>query len=414
MAHAIKRRFIYTLFLFLIVPISAVLAQDPAGESEKPPIPIININNGAPIPLVIARPIAESKAMDADGSWYPAFVFEYLFFRLDAVNQFQVVYPDTLCTQFSDYCAFGQSAPSRQSYFSQARKFNASFVLFPEFKTEKKSKTVEFTITLQSIENDDKRIVVKASCDKEKSDEGLDSCISQLIASAGMSLESHTAKFLRTKIVGSGKCERLVGSSVVTMNKSSIQNHAKIADDLKKCSDQENQSYLSYYLGALEFAKAGRFENAALLMKDLIFRLGPVYPNLYPLAARFFRLAEQNENAMQMIKVCEGLNLKTNPIIIEKALVLEALGDWANAETAYQEVLTIDQGNFNALLFLMRKYNKDEKADEALKLSQVFEAKYPDNGMGYLEKGKSFIILKQTKNAQSALSRASGLLSGNA
>jgi len=411
MAHALKRLIFYTFFGFLIVPIFPAFAQDQATEPEKTPIP--NITNGAPISLIIARPSEGSKTMDVDFSWFPAFALEYLIFRLDGIGQFHVVYPDTLCDQFPDYCAFGQSPPSRQSYFTQARKCNASFVLFPEIKMEKKSKALELSITLQSVDNDDKRVECKASCEKDKFNEGMDSCIAQLISAAGISVESYTAKFMRTKIVGSGKCERLVGTSVVAMNKSSNQNHAKIAEDLKKCSDQESQSYLAYYLGALEYAKAGRFESAALLMKDLIFRLGPVYPNLYPMTARFFRLAEQNENALQMIKVCEGLNLKTDPIILEKALVLEALDDWTNAEAAYQEVMTIAPGNFNALLFLMRKYNKDQKADEALKLSQIFEDKYPENGRGYLEKGKSFIILKERKNAQSALSRAAGLLPGN-
>ena len=243
--------------------------------------------------------------------------------------------------------------------------------------------------------------------------EGLDSCISQLITGAGIAPENYTAKFLRTKIVGLGKCDRLIGTSMMASNKSSGQNHLKIAEDLKKCIGQEQQSYLAYYLGSLEYAKAASFENAALLLKDLIFRLGPTYPNLYPLGARYFRLAEKNENALQMVKVCEGLGLKTNSLVMEKALILEAMDDWENGEKAYEEVMTIDAGNFNALLFLMRKYNKDQKATEALKLSQIFEAKYSGNGRGYLEKGKSLLILKQTKEAQSALSRAAGLMPDN-
>ena len=84
-----------------------------------------------------------------------------------------------------------------------------------------------------------------------------------------------------------------------------------------------------------------------------------------------------------------------------------------NAESAYQEVLTIDPDNYNALLFLMRKFNNDQKAQEALNLSRNFESKFPDDGKGFLEKGKSYMILKETKNAQSALSRAAGLMPSN-
>jgi tetratricopeptide (TPR) repeat protein len=131
------------------------------------------------------------------------------------------------------------------------------------------------------------------------------------------------------------------------------------------------------------------------------------------MCARYFRLAEKNENALQMVKVGEGLNLKTNSLTLEKALVLEALEDWDNGEKAYQDVLAIDADNYNALLFLMRKYNKDQKADEALSMSKIFEAKYSDNGREYLEKGKSLLVLKQTREAQTALLKAASLLPDN-
>ena len=411
MANAVKRRFLL-IFFFSAVFARGAFSQD-APVAPEPEKTLIPINNGAPIPLILARPVDVSKSSDADFSWFSAFALEYLVFRLDAVSQFQIVSPDTLSSNFHEYLSFNQAPPSRQSYISVARKFNASFVLYPDYKIEKKSKTLQFSLTLQSIDNDDKRVLCSSSCDVEKCDEGLDSCISQLITGAGIAPENYTAKFLRTKIVGLGKCDRLIGTSMMASNKSSGQNHLKIAEDLKKCIGQEQQSYLAYYLGSLEYAKAASFENAALLMKDLIFRLGPTYPNLYPLGARYFRLAEKNENALQMVKVCEGLGLKTNSLVMEKALILEAMDDWENGEKAYEEVMTIDAGNFNALLFLMRKYNKDQKATEALKLSQIFEAKYSGNGRGYLEKGKSLLILKQTKEAQSALSRAAGLMPDN-
>ena len=410
MAEGIRRCLFYTFFVFSLTPNWWIFAQDEAA-AEKPLIPI---NNGAPISVIIARPADVSNASESDFSWFSAFSLEYLFFRMDAVSLFRVVDPETLSVQLHEYGAFNRSPPSRQAYVSLARKNNVSFVLYTEYKAEKKSKTLQLSLALQSIDNNDKRALCSASCDIEKPDEGLDSCMAQLVTGCGIAPESYTAKFLRTKISGSGKCDKLIGTTIIASPKASEATHFKLAEDLKKCAAQEPQSFLAYYAGAREYAKAAKFENAALMLKDLIFRLGPVYPDLYPLASHYFRLAERNENALQMIKVCEGLNLKTDILVLEKALVLEALDDWENAERAYEEVMTIDPGNFHALLFLMRKYNKDHKASDALKLSQLFEAKFPDNGPEYLEKGKSLVMLKQVKAAHAALSKAATLMPDNA
>jgi len=397
----------YILLAFSVFPFADVFCQDEAPVAEKTIVPI---NNGEPVSFVIARPADISKS-SGNEDWFPAFSLEYLFFRLNAIGNFTVVDPETLSTQIREYYAFNHTPPSRQEYIDAAKEFNASFVLYPEYKIDKKN-ALQFSMTLQSVNNSDKKVICSYSCDIEKADEGIDSCINQLIVGIGITPENYTAKFLRTKIVGSSKCEKLIGTSLISSRKAQGKNHAKIAEDLKKCASQE-QAFLADYLGSLEFAKASGFENAALLMKDLIFNLGPVYPALYPLAAQFFRLADQNENAMQMVKVAEGLNLKTNRLVLEKALVLEALNDWDNAERAYQEVMTIDAGDFHALLFLMRKYNKDKKASDALSLSRIFEAKYPDNGYGFLEKAKSLIIDGQSKAAQTALAKAETLLPDN-
>ena len=157
MANAVKRRFLL-IFFFSAVFACGAFSQD-APVAPEPEKTLIPINNGAPIPLILARPVDVSKSSDADFSWFSAFALEYLVFRLDAVSQFQIVSPDTLSSNFHEYLSFNQAPPSRQSYISVARKFNASYVLYPDYKIEKKSKTLLFSLTLQSIDNDDKRVL---------------------------------------------------------------------------------------------------------------------------------------------------------------------------------------------------------------------------------------------------------------
>jgi Flp pilus assembly protein TadD len=374
------------------------------------PVPTIEFSGDAPVSLVIGRPADNSKSFDSDNPWVSAFCHEFLLFRFGAIGRFKVENPDYVSQQISQYNSYSDNAPNKQAYISYAKKMNISYILFLEFTIEKNTKKLQFNLALESVAND-KKALSSASCDMDKIDEGLDSCVRQAINLCTPAPESYTLKFLKTKIIGSSKSAKLIGASRIASYKSD-KNHLKFAEDLKKISTQE-QSFLALYAGAREFAKAKKFEDAALMLKDLIFNLGPCYPDLYALAAKNFRMAQKYEDALQMIKVCEGLNLETNDLVLEKAIVLEARDDWNNAETAYREVLTFDENNRNALIFLMRKANKDKQTDEALKLSAAFERQYPEDGMVCLEKGKALMAMKQMKNAQSSLNRAISLMPDN-
>jgi tetratricopeptide (TPR) repeat protein len=401
--------------LWGIVSIANIPANAQDDESEAPaapaaPIPTIEFSGNSPAPLVVARPMDNSKGFDSDNAWVSAFCHEFLLFRFGAIGRFKLQDADSVALQVRRYNSYGDEAPSKQAYVSYAKKMNISYVLYMDLSIEKAAKKVQFNLSLESVEND-KKASGSASCDWEKMDEGIDSCVRQVITLCTPPPENYTLKFLKTKIVGSMKSAKLIGMSRIASYKSD-KNHLKFAEDLKKISSQE-QSFLALYVGSREFSKAGSFENAALLLKDLIFNLGPSYPILYALAAKNFRRAQKYEDALQMVKVCEGLNLKTNELTLEKALVLEARDDWNNAESAYREVLTFDENNYNALIFLMRKANKDLQADEVLKLAASFERQYPEDGRVCLEKGKANMTLKQTKNAQTSLSRALSLMPDN-
>jgi tetratricopeptide (TPR) repeat protein len=397
------------IVMWTFAPIYAQDEESGAPAEPAAPIPTIELSGSAPTPLIVARPMDNSKG-DPDNPWVSAFCHEFLLFRFGAITRFAMENPDSLGLQIRRYNSYGDDAPGKQSYLSYAKKTNIPYVLYLDFTIDKGTKKLQFNLALESVGND-KKALASASCDMDKIDEGLDSCVRQVVNQCTPPPESYTLKFLKTKIIGSIKSAKLIGSSRIASFKSD-KNHLKFADDLKKISSQE-QSFLAQFVGAREYAKAGKFEDAGLMLKDLIFNLGPSYPILYAVAAKDFRLAQKYEEALQMIKVCEGLNLKTNDLTLEKAIVLEARDDWNNAENAYREVLSFDANNYNALIFLMRKANKDQQADEALKLSTVFERQYPEDGRELLEKGKANMTLKQAKPAQSSLMRAISLMPDN-
>jgi tetratricopeptide (TPR) repeat protein len=398
------------ILLFTFVPNVVAQDEEEAPAAPAAPIPTIEFSGNSPVSLVIGRPMDNSKSFDPESPWISAFCHEFLLFRFGAIGRFSVASPDSIALDMPKYVEYNANAPAMQAYVSYAKKMNMAFTLFLDYTYDKGGRKLQFNLTLESADND-KKALASASCDMEKIDEGLDSCVRQIITLCTPPPESYTLKFLKTKIVGSAKSAKLIGMARIATYKSD-KNHTKFADDLKKISTQE-QSFLAQYVGAKEYAKANNFESAALLLKDLIFNLGPSYPILYALAAKDFRMAQKYEEALQMVKVAEGLNLKTNELILEKAIVLEARDDWNNAEAAYREVQTFDANNYNALIFLMRKANKDQQSDEAIKLAAQYERLYPENGRVLVEKGKAMAATKQLKNAQTSLSRAVSLMPDN-
>ena len=398
----------YIIGLFLAFGFS--FAQDPVSINDK----AANGRESARITLIVARPSTSSKSDLQDLSWVPAFAHEFLLFRLGVINQIRIVDPDTLAVQMRGYASYKETPPSKQAYLSFAKKINATHVLFTEFQSDRSSKSLKFSLTaLPAADESNSSLRGESSAGIDKADAGLDSCVSQLLKAWEIQPEDYAARFYRLSITGSGKCDKAAGNELVAASSSKEPNHKKLAEDLKKCSSQDPQAFLMYYLAALEYAKAHDYEDAGLALKDLIYKLGPVYPSLYPRAAHYFRLCEKFEDGLQMVKLCEGLNLQSGNLAEEKAMLLEGLEDWDKAQQAYQELLSSDPGNYHALLFLMKKSNRDKEYDKAVKYADAFLQNYPNDGPAFLEKSKALVAQNRLDEAQMPLTRAAILLPGN-
>ena len=391
---------------------TALFSQDLALSSDMSGIDAAAAGSSAPqAVIIVARPIGAAKGRASEFSWIDAFVHEYLLFRLQAINQIRIVDPDSLLAHISDYRNYKAGRSSDAQYRSSAQSFQATHILKVESQVSKGNSTVQFTfITLSAGAGGSETRLKSRNCNIDKIDEGLDSAITQLISELSIEIDQYGSKFLKTKIAGSGKCNKEIGNQVIEIYKNIKPNHKKAADELKKCALQDDGALLAYFVSNQEYVKAGDYENAAVSLKDLIFKLGPSYAGLYPIAARYFRLSDQLENALQMIKVCEGLGLSTNALVLEKAALFEAMEDESNTTRAYEDVLTFDPSNFNALLFLMHEYNKLSAPDRALGYATSFIQAYPSDGRGELEAGRAYLAQQQNSKAMTALTRAADML----
>ena len=408
-----KIRFPYNIgpiCLFFACLGSLVFAQDPVSINDKG-----SFGRQSPkITLIVARPAAASKNDMRDFSWVSALSHEFLLFRLGVINQIRIVDPDTLAVQIRGYGSYKELPPSKQSYLSYAKKMQATHVLFPEFESDKSNKSFKFSLKVLSVADENNSdLRGESTCSIEKADACMDSCISQLLKAWDIQPEDYAVRFFKLPITGSGKCDKSAGNDLVAASSSKEPNHKGIAEDLKKCYSQDPQAFLMYYMAALEYAKAGDYGNAGLSLKDLIYKLGPVYPALYKRAARYFRLCDKFEDGLQMVKVCEGLNLPSDNLVEEKALLLESMEEWDNAQQAYQDLLASDPDNYHALLFLMRKSNRDKEFDKALKFADALLKNYPGDGQAFLEKSKALVAMNRFEEAQTPLTRAAILLPNN-
>lgn len=399
-------------FLLLCALWSAVGAQDSARICDE------QVQSASRKTIVIARPGVEGLGGgNQESSWIPSFIESFLYFRLGAVQQLVIVSPDTIAAQLSAAEGVGAAVSGEQGlakYSVIAKNMNASFLLNTELNQTKGKKPVRFSLVLIGVQDgkaDTFAInIPPLENPAENIEAALDSCVNKMLLGSSISLLPREKKLLGINIVGPGKNAKAIGSALSGIKTLKGKEHENVAQDLKKLVSQDPKVYLAYYAGAQEFARASRYGDAALLLRDLIMKIGPNYPALYPLAARNFRLSDNNEDALQIVNMAQGMKLTTDALLLEKALVFEALEDWDKAGNAYHEVLVCDSTNYDALLFMTKKFNKENRSFEALALAKQITSNYPNQGVGFLEMGKCLIGLKQGAEAKRALERAGELL----
>jgi tetratricopeptide (TPR) repeat protein len=413
--------FLFTAMLFLTLQFG-LYAQEKLSlnnslksSSTEPVVTEIDVPAQEKAVLMVARPSSSDKRSNPEFPWISSFVHEYILFRLGAVTEIKLVNPDTLTSMISSYRSYKEPAVSESPYLSKYEYVNASHLLMTECKIQKNNSAVQFSMKVVPVRDQGNIISVNSStCELNKIDECLDACITQVIS--GLQIEPSAAfqKFIKTRVAGDGKCDKAIGSAVLSVYGNKKQNPKNSAEDLKKCANQGENTLLAYYLSSQYYAKAGDYANAATILKDCIFKLGPTDAALYPICAKYYHKTDKLENALQMIKVAEGLKLVTNDLVVEKALLLEAMEEDDDAAGAYRDVLKFDPSNFDALLFLMHKANKDKDFTAALEYANTFRQLYRDDGRGDLEAGKAYFAVLQLPDAQSALTRAADILTANA
>ncbi|MBN1128998.1 MAG: tetratricopeptide repeat protein [Chitinispirillaceae bacterium] len=365
--------------------------------------------------IMVARPAAGDTKISQEFAWIAPFLHEFVLFRLGAVAGIRLIEPDTLAVAVSGYRSYQTAAPAPSVYLSKADAHDVTHLLVPGFRLQNNNRAVTFSMVVIPVNGQGNEISVQSSAvELNKIDEGIDASVAQLLS--GLRIEGSPAvqKFMKTRIAGGGKCDKSIGSAVAVLYGEKKQNPKNTADELKKCAGQDESAPLAFYLSARYYAAASDYDNASKVLKDLIFKLGPTNAALYPLCASYFRKAKKQQEALGMVKVAEGLNLVTNDLILEKALLLEEMEEEDDAAAAWREVLSFDPSNFNALLFLMQKSNSSQDATGAIDYANRFRQRYPNDGRGDLEAGKAYLAVMQYPDAQAALAKAADILTADA
>lgn len=399
-------------FLFLLI--STLLST--AGAQDSVRICDEQIQSSSRKTIVIAQSEGVDLLASQESSWIPSFVEAFLYFRLGAVQQLVVIPSDTIVSRLSAMGSDTTAFPGERGlpkYLSVAKNINASYLLYTQFKPAKTRKSAIFSLSLIGTQNggtDTFTVSAPLENPAENIEAALDSCVNRMLLGSSVSLLPREKKLLGVNIVGPARNAKIIGTALANIKTLKGKEHENVAQDLKKLVGQDPKAYLAYYAGAQEFARASRFGDAALLQRDLILKIGQNYPALYPLAARNYRLADNNEDGLQIVNMAQGMKLTTDALLLEKALIYEALEDLEKAGNAYQEVLACDSTNYDALLFMTKKYNKENRSFEALTMAKLITSNYPNQGIGYLELGKCLVGLKQTSEARTALEKAADLM----
>ncbi|MBD3321195.1 MAG: tetratricopeptide repeat protein, partial [Chitinivibrionales bacterium] len=357
-----------------------------------------------PVTVLIARPEDASFESTEDNKWFGALCDALFYFKFSGSGYIDAVPRDTVESNINQFFNLSRRL-AEPDYKDLVKKFDVRYIIMQNYEVMRDN--VQYLAEMISVEQSKVISTFEKTSPLSSLPRELDSCIIQFHRAAGLELKPAHARFLRTPLISSNKRNLRQFSKILLDDLyGSTRQSNELAEEYRKVVKRDVMMYLAHYYAARHCFRVEKYFEAASSLDNLLVTIGPFYPDLYIAASTSYRLAGNHDDAIRMAVLAEKAGMDQTGIILQKARALEARGDNTEAVTAYRNVLKKDSENPFALEFFARYFNQREKPAEALDYAEKLLAADPANGDGYLEKGKSLVVLNREENAQKAFERA--------
>lgn len=366
----------------------------------------ICISSAKSVRLLIARPNNFGYEVDEKAKWIGPIVESYFYFRLDAIDNVQIISFDKITAKNPVHRDFSKRI-SRGKYQSIAKELGATHLLYSEYEM-KSSKDVKLYLNIEPLKNSGQIKKIESIITLGSMNSSLLSATNDVASAIGINSQNLPSEFFELNILGKKeKNVKKLGGILSAERTGSKASYNTIGMNCKKISDSDPMMFLAYFAGSRFYLLGGKNKKALKIMDDLVKQLGFKYPKLNLTHASFYRKSRQLLNAQSAVERVNSSGPLRSAVLLEKGLIFEAKGNMASARDNFITLKGLDASNPDIFLHLAKIALATKNNGELVRYMREATALYgKSSGDIYYDMAFDFAENNDANNALLAYSKS--------
>ncbi|MBD3239059.1 MAG: tetratricopeptide repeat protein [Chitinivibrionales bacterium] len=392
------RRSIKSIAVVFALCSMIIAAPSKSGSSEAPV-------------LLLARAVEASAMGAVANAWFSALAESYYRLRLQPLDGIEVLPVDKLRETVPGFENFGRSV-AQETLLNSARSLGATHILTHNYEIDHEQGSVYYYVEVFTAKDNDIVLTFEKSFPLGELGNNLDACTNMLLEKLNVKVPPKLSKTMKTPLLsGDARSLQMLGAAIFEAQELPP---ARAAEGFMRVTQRDVKMALAYYEAAQRYAQVPDYTKTAQMLDHLVVQRNFGYPELYAQLSKYYRLGKSYERALHAISRAEKEGWNTLEIALEKAQILEKTGNTAKAVEAYQQVLSINPNQPDALLLMSRRNRIDKKYAEAAAKADRLIKQGQHLGEAYREKGLALFAQKKYDAAETALLEAAKRLKDDA
>lgn len=353
--------------------------------------------------LLIARPVEASAMGAVANAWFSALTESYYRLRYQPLDEVEILPSDKLEKAITGFANYGR-AVAQNDLLSAAKSMGASHILSHNYEVTPKDGSTYYYLEVVSVADNQVVATFEKNFPLGEFGKALDEAIAAVNPKMGIKPSGAAEKAMKSPIV-SADPKNLQALGIAIFEAQDVE-PAKAAQEFVKVTSRDPKMGLAHYEAAMRFAAIGDNAQAAQMLDNFSVQCNVAYASLYAMTSKYYRQNNSIERALYVLNKAEKEGLTTLGLALEKAQILEKSGKVAEAQAAYQKVLTIEPNQPDALILTARRDRLDKRYPEAIAKAEKLIKLGKFTNEALREKGLSLAAQKQFQQAEAVLLEA--------
>ncbi|KMQ50445.1 hypothetical protein CHISP_2692 [Chitinispirillum alkaliphilum] len=285
--------------------------------------------------ILVTRPVFAPYSEETRTQWISAVSEAFFRYKISTMPKTYIYTQNQISTVLRNYRDFSRRI-SKQAYIDAAKELGATHLLYQEYEPQGRDQ-IRFATELIQISNNS--VVAGSSKSFEISEleaglfEILDP-VAMYIYRGARNKAAYTSQFLG----GNQRLLQNLGNELIKEGNFDQQRAKDVFAPVNRLASQNPSVLVTRYSAAKLAARSGNYRQATEHQSALLSRAGE-HPALLLNMAYYYRLAQDYSQALSTLGNVENVEGLRIPAAMEKANILEAMGNYSQAKTQYEMVL---------------------------------------------------------------------------